>query len=62
MRRSRARQDKFKSSEEPPIINEAGECRGHCEGAKDGKRDRGSCSRLVTRHSSLITVFVSIGS
>ena len=30
-----------------------GECRGHCEGAKDGKRDAGLV--LSTRHSPLFT-------
>ncbi len=40
VRRSRARQNKFKSTQDPPI-DEAGECRGHCEGAEDGKRDAG---------------------
>jgi hypothetical protein len=41
------------SSSPLPPINEAGECRGHCEGAKDGKWDTGPCSRP----SSLVTAF-----
>ncbi len=36
------------SSSPRPPIDEAGECRGHYEGAKNGTR--GSCSRLVTCH------------
>ena len=43
------RQNKFMSSPEPPI-NEAGECRGHCEGAVDGNQDCGL--GLSARHSS----------
>ena len=44
------------SSALPPIF-EAGECRGHCEGAKNGKRDAGLV--LSTRHSALVTAFAS---
>jgi hypothetical protein len=45
------------SSKLPPI-NELGESRGHCEGAKDGKRDSGlslstRCFPLVTCHCLL---------
>ena len=57
VRRSCARQNKFTSSQEPPI-NEAGECWGHSEGARDGKRDSGRV--LSTRHLSLVTVFASV--
>ena len=38
-------------------IFEAGECRGHCEGAKNGKREAGLV--LSTRHSALVTAFAS---
>jgi len=41
------------SSSTLPPINEAGECRGHCEGAKDGKQ--GSGLSLSTRHFPLVT-------
>jgi hypothetical protein len=59
VRRSRVRQNKFKSSQEPPI-NEAGECRGHCEGAKEGKRDAGLGARAVD--SPLVTCHLPLSS
>jgi len=53
VRRSCARQNKFTSSQEPPI-NEAGECRGHCEGSQGRETGRGGRAVVWVAQTSLV--------